>query len=168
MMSYDLNKTDKTTHISPLYTSSKDGGYGFSVQYGVNRFTSLGLDKSKIIIGVACYGKSYKVTGSVSSSSTLPGLNVKASFIQIAGVTGSHASGPTYYYGLEALSKGKMVSSYLYNATEKIFISYESAEVIAAKYQYALDNGIGIMCWSMPEDASDVYINTIYNIKYQN
>ena len=178
MMSYDLNRTDKTTHISPLYTSSKDGGYGFSVQYGVNRFTSLGLDKSKIIIGVACYGKSYKVTGSVSSSSTLPGLGVTASLTQIAGVVGSHASGTIYYYGIEQLiqtgkytkyietaSNGNIVSSYLYNATEKIFISYESAEVIAAKYQYALDNGFGIMCWSMPEDASDVYINTIYDMK---
>lgn len=178
MMSYDLNRTDKTTHISPLYTSSKDGGYGFSVQYGVNRFTSLGLDKSKIIIGVACYGKSYKVTGSVSSSSTLPGLGVTASLTQIAGVVGSHASGTIYYYGIEQLiqtgkytkyietaSNGNIVSSYLYNATEKIFISYESPEVIAAKYQYALDNGFGIMCWSMPEDASDVYINTIYDMK---
>lgn len=178
MMSYDLNRTDKTTHISPLYTSSKDGGYGFSVQYGVNRFTSLGLDKSKIIIGVACYGKSYKVTGSVSSSSTLPGLGVTASLTQIAGVVGSHASGTIYYYGIEQLiqtgkytkyiettSNGNIVSSYIYNATEKIFISYESAEVIAAKYQYALDNGFGIMCWSMPEDASDVYINTIYDMK---
>lgn len=178
MMSYDLNRTDKTTHISPLYTSSKDGGYGFSVQYGVNRFTSLGLDKSKIIIGVACYGKSYKVTGSVSSSSTLPGLGVTASLTQIAGVVGSHASGTIYYYGIEQLiqtgkytkyietaSNGNIVSSYLYNATEKIFISYESSEVIAAKYQYALDNGCGIMCWSMPEDASDVYINTIYDMK---
>lgn len=178
MMSYDLNRTDKTTHISPLYTSSKDGGYGFSVQYGVNRFTSLGLDKSKIIIGVACYGKSYKVTGSVSSSSTLPGLAVTASLTQIAGVVGSHASGTIYYYGIEQLiqtgkytkyietaSNGNIVSSYIYNATEKIFISYESAEVIAAKYQYALDNGFGIMCWSMPEDASDVYINTIYDMK---
>lgn len=181
MMSYDLNRTDKTTHISPLYTSSKDGGYGFSVQYGINRFTSLGLDKSKIIIGTACYGKSYKVTGSVSASSTLPGLNAAASLTILDGVVGSHASGTIYYYGIEqllktgkytkyieTLSNGNICGSYLYNATEKIFISYESPEVIAAKYNYALANGVGIMCWSMPEDASDVYINTIYNIKYQN
>ena len=180
MMSYDLNRTDKTTHISPLYTSNKDGGYGFSVQYGINRFTSLGLDKSKIIIGVACYGKSYKVTGSVSSSSTLPGLGVTGSLTLIDGVIGSHASGTLYYYGIEqliktgkytkyieTLSNGNICSSYLYNATDKIFISYESPEVIAAKYRFALDNGIGIMCWSMPEDASDVYINTIYDIKYE-
>ena len=88
------------------------------------------------------------------------------------------ASKILYYYGIEQLiqtgkytkyietaSNGNIVSSYIYNATEKIFISYESAEVIAAKYQYALDNGFGIMCWSMPEDASDVYINTIYDMK---
>ncbi len=181
MMSYDLNRTDKTTHLSPLYTSAKDGGYGFSVQYGINRFTSLGLDKSKIIIGTACYGKSYKVTGSVSSSSTLPGLNVAASLTIIDGVVGSHASGTIYYYGIEqlmktgkytkyieTLSNGNICGSYLYNPTEKIFISYESPEVIAAKYNFALANGVGIMCWSMPEDASDVYINTIYNIKYGN
>ena len=181
MMSYDLNRTDKTTHLSPLYTSAKDGGYGFSVKYGVDRFTSLGLDKSKIIIGTACYGKAYKVTGAVSSTSTLPGLNVTATLTQLAGVTGSHASGTIYYYGIEELIKtgkytkyietltnGNICGSYLYNSAEKIFISYESSEVIAAKYNFAVANGVGIMCWSMPEDASDVYINTIYNIRYGN
>lgn len=179
MMSYDLNRTDKTTHISGLYTSQNDGGYGFSVQYGINRFTSLGLDKSKIIIGCACYGKTYKLTGAVSSSSAYPGLNVSATLTQITGVTGSHASGTIYYYGIEELiktgkytkyieklSNGNICGSYLYNSTDKIFISYESPEVIAAKYNFAVINGVGIMCWSMPEDASDVYINTIYDIRY--
>ena len=179
MMSYDLNRTDKTTHISGLYTSNSDGGYGFSVEYGVNRFTSLGLDKSKIIIGSATYGKAYKVTGAVSSSSKYPGLNTTGKLTIIDGVTGSHASGTIYYYGIQELiktgkytkyidklSNGNICGSYLYNEAEKIFISYESAEVIAAKYNYAVKNGVGIMCWSMPEDASDVYINTIYDIRY--
>ena len=151
------------------------------VQYAECPLDLTGLDKSKIIIGTACYGKSYKVTGSVSSSSTLPGLNVAASLTIIDGVVGSHASGTIYYYGIEqlmktgkytkyieTLSNGNICGSYLYNPTDKIFISYESPEVIAAKYNFALANGVGIMCWSMPEDASDVYINTIYNIKYGN
>ena len=44
-------------------------------------------------------------------------------------------------------------------------LNVESDQVFKAKYEYALDNGIGIMCWSMPEDATDTYINSIYYVK---
>ena len=54
-----------------------------------------------------------------------------------------------------------IVGSYIFNAKNNIFITYESDQVFTAKYQYAKANGIGIMCWSIPEDASDTYIYSI-------
>ena len=175
IMSYDLNNGQKATHLSPLYTSSKDGGFGFSADYGVKTFTNLGFDKSKLILGAATYGKAYKVTGTGITIDNV--LGKTATLTQIMNVPGSFASGTIYYYAISQLllqsdyktavekSGDDIVCSYIYNQKEGIFITYESDQVFKAKYEYALDNGIGIMCWSMPEDATDTYINSIYYVK---
>lgn len=177
MMSYDLNNPDKATHLSALYTSSSDKGYGFSVEYGVNLYTSRGLDKEKIIIGAAGYGKAYKIT-SYSSSDKYPGIGSVAKLTALQGVPGSYASGTVFLNGIEVLIKSgkyekyieynnnRIVGSYLYNAEEQIVVTYDSEEVMSEKYKYALNNeGMGIMCWAYTEDTTDSYINSIYEIK---
>ena len=175
IMSYDLNNSSKTTHLSPLYTSSKDNGYGFGAVYGLQIISGLGFSKNKLIIGCAGYGKAYKVNGS-SSSSTYPALGVSGTLTQISGIDGSFASGTLYGSAINALiktgkyvqyteknSNGKVVGSYLYNSTDKIFITYDSKEAVMAKYEYAASmDGVGIMCWAYTEDTSDTVINAIY------
>ena len=34
-----------------------------------------------------------------------------------------------------------------------------------AKYEYAYENGLGMMCWAYTEDTSDTVINAIYEAK---
>lgn len=179
MMSYDMNKTTHATHLSPLYVSSYDGGYGFGVDYGVKRFTSLGLDKNKIIIGSAGYGKSYKISGNVISSK-YPALGYSASLTHLNGVPGAHASGTLFWNAISRLekassyvkyieynSKGELVGSYLYNASAGIFVTYDSEEVIKAKYEYACaSEGMGIMCWAYTEDTDDNFVDSIYDVKH--
>ncbi len=179
MMSYDMNKTTHATHLSPLYVSSYDGGYGFGVDYGVKRFTSLGLDKNKIIIGSAGYGKSYKISGNVISSK-YPALGYSASLTHLNGVPGAHASGTVFWNAISRLekagsyvkyieynSKGELVGSYLYNASAGIFVTYDSEEVIKAKYEYACaSEGMGIMCWAYTEDTDDNFVDSIYDVKH--
>lgn len=173
IMSYDLNNSDKTTHLSPLYKSTKDNGYGFSCDYGISRLTSLGVSRNKLIIGCAGYGKAYKITGSISS--TYPGLGVSGTLTQISGVDGSFASGTVYGSAISYLintgkyvqyteknANGQIIGSYLYNKLDKIFITYDSSEAVYAKYQYADSmEGVGIMCWAYTEDTSDIVINAI-------
>lgn len=179
MMSYDLNNTTKTTHLSSLYSSSNDGGYGFGCFYGTNLFTREGLSKEKIIIGSAGYGKAYRVTGT-STNSNYPGLGVSGSLIKIDYVSsGSFASGTLYGNAIIELlnsgnfveykeynNSGKLVGSYLYDSKNEVFVTYDSKDVFAAKYQYAASTkGMGIMCWSYTEDTADNYINAIYECK---
>lgn len=179
MMSYDMNKTTAATHLSPLYISSYDGGYGFGCHYGVNLFTSRGLDASKIIIGSAGYGKSYKVTATVLNDK-YPALGSSASLTYLEGIPGAHASGTLFYNAIERLLKstqykkyieynrdGQIVGSYLYNDLAKIFVTYDSEEVITAKYEYAeAVEGMGIMCWAYTEDTADNFVNSIYDAKH--
>ncbi len=174
IMSYDMNVSNKTTHLSPLYKSSYDNGYGFGCDYGINRLTSLGFSRNKLIIGSAGYGKAYKVTGSATSSK-YPGLGAAATLTQISGVPGSFASGTLFGNGIQALinsgsytkydeynSDNKYVGSYLYNSSSGVFVTYDSKESIIAKYNYA-DSlaGVGIMCWCYSEDTTDTVINAI-------
>ena len=176
IMSYDLNNGDKATHLSAVYNSSKDGGYGFSADYAVKKFVQLGFDKSKLIVGAATYGKAYKISDTSATVDNVLGKSGKLT--QVTGVAGAFASGTIYYYaikqllftssdykmGLEKTSGGKIVGSYIYNQKNNIFITYESDVMFEAKYEYALENGVGIMCWSMPEDATDTYINSIHYV----
>ena len=175
-MSYDMNKTNVTTHLSPLNISSYDKGYGFGAVYGAKRLLSLGFPQSKQIIGCAGYGKAYKVTGTVDSTSTYPALGISGSLTKIEGIDGSFASGTLFGNAIAAListgkytqytemnKSGLLVGSYLYNATDHIFVTYDSKEAVMAKYAYASSiNGMGIMCWCYSEDTSDTVIDAIY------
>ena len=175
MMSYDLNNSEKSTHVSAFYTSSNDKGYGFGAVYGVNLFVNLGLDKKKIIIGTAAYGKAYKVNGN-SSNPKYPGLGVSASLIKIDGISGSFASGTIYYNGVLELknnpdyveyteynNSNQYVGTYLYNAKEKIFVAFEGEEMIKQKAIFAKNQGVGIMMWSYFEDASGNLVEVVAN-----
>ena len=175
IMSYDLNNSSKTTHLSPLYSSRYDNGYGFGAVYGVNRISSLGFDKDKLIVGCAGYGKAYNVNG---TGNPYPGLGVSGTLTKISGYDGSFASGTVYGSVINQLIKsgeytqytekdnnGNIVGSYLYNSSKKIFVTYDSKEAVMAKYEYAKANGLGMMCWAYTEDTSDTVINAIYEAK---
>lgn len=170
MMSYDLNNGAYASHVAACYTSTQSGDYKFGCVKGVQTFIDMGLDKNKIILGAAGYGKAYKITG----EPTATGLNSAATLTKIDGITGSFASGTIYYVGIsQCISSGKyvkyeerdgsgnLVGSYLYNATDGIFITYDSPEAVKAKCDFAKANGVGIMLWAYGEDATDTVVNTI-------
>ncbi len=179
MMSYDLNKEGTTSHLTHVYQPSNSYSYKFCCDYGVSYYTSLGLDKSKIILGAAAYGKAYKVSGSTPNSK-LPGLGMSGTLGQVtgfglAGQSITWNSGTIYYTGIQTLinsgkftqyneynNTGKLVGSYLYNASDKYFITYDSVLSVIEKCKYASGNkGMGIMVWAYGEDATDTIVNTI-------
>lgn len=175
MMSYDLNKTTHSSHQTPLYSSSVSNNYSFGVDYGVNRFVELGLDKSKIIIGCAAYGKTYSLSGT-SVSVSYPGLGVSGTLCKIPSVTGSFSSGTIYYSEIASLlsnpsyvqydeynTNNEFVGSYLYNESLNLFITYESSTSAAYKALYAKSNGLGIMLWAYGEDTTETIINSIFD-----
>lgn len=174
LMSYDMNKGDVTSHLSPLYSSENDKGYGFGCVYGVERLVSLGFSRNKLIIGSAGYGKAYSVSG-VNIGGTYPALGVTGRLTALSNIPGSFNSGTLFGNGIEAVinqgdyteynefnSKGQFVGSYLFNSKTCIFISYDSTFAIKKKYQYAESMpGVGIMCWCYSEDTSDHVIDAI-------
>ena len=173
MMSYDSNNPDYCTHLAPVYQSAQSHDYKFGCAFGVNTFVNYGLSKSKIILGAAAYGKTYKVGGTISASATYPALNNQGTLSIIDGIDGSFASGTIYYSGIVELTKrsgwtkyieknnGNIVGAYLYNASLKLYITYDSEETVKAKCEYAKKNNMGIMVWAYGEDSTDTIVDTI-------
>ena len=134
------------------------------------------MDINKIIIGVSSYGKTFSLSGT-SQNDKYPGLAVTGKKIKLPNAPGAYATGTVFLVAIEYAKStgkfkeyieytddGKIVGSYLYSATDKIFITYDNEEVIAAKYNYASQyEGMGIMNWAYTQDTTDSYINTIYD-----
>ena len=179
VMSYDLQGDSLTSHVSPLYspTSTSNGkydSYGFSIEYAVNRFTSLGFPASKLILGCAGYGKHFTITGTIDSSAKYVGLGLTAK-LSNAGVSGAYNSGTIFSYGIDTLiaqggyeevhvytDSGKFIGSYLINKSKKSYVTYDSTLAITKKYEYATaTNGLGLMVWSYTENTNDSFVDSI-------
>ena len=170
MMSYDMNLSGRATHLCPLHKSKYDGNkYGVSL--GVEWFTKAGIDKEKIIIGAAFYGKSYVVTGKEGSWESLgyPGIGQGAELTTL-----QYNSGTVTY---KWLAQNGILNSkeykryfdpiakvpYIYNSNTKEFITYEDEESLIAKVDYAYENGFGIMFWEYGYDYNNILTDAICN-----
>lgn len=170
IMSYDMHSAGRTTHLCPLFSGS-DGGM-YNIKEGVAKFVAAGLDKNKIIIGSAYYGKSYTITGTVASNAKYPGLNVAGSLYGLQYDSGTI----TYQYISDYIltdsdyerywDDGAKVP-YLYNAKKKIFITYEDEESLIAKVEYAYQEGLGIMFWEYGYDKNNILTDAICNRMYE-
>lgn len=176
LMSYDLHNTGLTSHLSPMYSTSINGLYKFGCDWGLNKLVELGLSQNKVIIGSAGYGKAYRITGSLNGGNNSE-LGVSGTLTAISGYEGSFASGTVYGNVIKQLinsgryvkkieynSNNQIVGSYLYSAQDNIYVTYDSEEVVKAKYNYAKQKGAGIMCWCYSEDTSDSVINAISSL----
>lgn len=171
MMSYDMNQAGRTSHLCPLFRGHNDQGR-YGVDLGIKWFTEAGFDKNKIIIGSAFYGKAYNVTGTQQSGATYPGLGVGGELASLQYDSGTVTykwmkqnvlkdSDYIRYYDTDAQVP------YLYNESKKIFITYEDAESLIAKVEYAYQEGLGIMFWDYSYDYNNELTDTICNRMYQ-
>lgn len=152
MMSYDLNNTSMACHHTNLYTSNAAKAYGFSVQYGVDRFVSLGFDKNKIVAGMAFYGKYYTKTVALGVDAKF-GKNIHYTVIK-----NNYLSNSDFVEYWDEVAK----ASYLFNKSTGEFISYDSVRSIKEKCNYAKTSGImGVMFWDYSEDTTGDLIQAI-------
>ena len=179
LMSYNMNNNNKTTHGSPMYVSSHDGGYGFGCFHGANHLSDIGWPKSKLLIGGSGYGKGYKVTES-STNPQYPGLGVTGYISKIPDHPGSLNSGTVmgkatsdllasgkYKKYIEYNDDGQLVGSYIYSEEDQYFVTYDSIEVVKAKYQYASTiRGMGLMWWCYQFDSNEFFPRALYEEIY--
>ena len=134
MMSYDMNLAGQASHLCPTYKDYKDGNKKYGCDDGIEKFTSSGLDKNKIIIGAAYYGKAYTITGA-NRWELYPGLGSMATLTSLQYDSGT----VTYSYIYNNILTDKGFKRYydpaacvpfLYNEATKIWITYEDEEYV--------------------------------------
>lgn len=155
IMTYDLQNGSKATHHSALYDSSATMS-GCSVASSVNTYLANGVPASKIVIGLAFYGKR---TSASSLGGTARG-GYKALVYDVIVKDYLSRLNKDVEYGFDEIAQ----APYLIDKTNGYFITYEDERSITAKCEYAIKNNIGgVMIWELGEDTSCSLIKEVYN-----
>ena len=161
VMTYDYHGdwSNDTNFNSPLHSPSgdPDGQQAWNASDHMNYWASKPIAKSKLVMGMPFYGRSYS-----GVSSTNDGL-----------FNSFDSSTSETYYNIRENIEPQSDYEYhrhpdakvpwLYSATENTFISYDDESSIANKCQFAKSNDFGgAMCWELSQDPSNTLITRMH------
>ncbi|MEY4503889.1 MAG: hypothetical protein RL154_181, partial [Pseudomonadota bacterium] len=162
LLAYDFHKGDEATtnHIAPLYRNPSDptnSNQRASVSESAEYLVSKGVDKSKLVIGLAMYSRGWEL----AANSANP-LFAAAKSAAPGPWDGATKEGIYPYFmlknGLSGYTQGRDSVAgdvpYLYNSTTKYFYSYEDNVSLSKKLSYINSNGYaGVDYWEITMDA---------------
>lgn len=164
LMSYDLGKGDRATHLTPLYPSQADGGYGIGAVTGVQILRERGVKPGQILLGCTAYGKAYAYTGDgtgLGAPAKKTRLPLEGAFdtgtVQGAAMT-QVLSDPAWECR-EEWADGKFVGSYLLG--DGTFLSFDSDAAYREKLAFAREKGCGVMLWSYTQDTKGRFLDAL-------
>lgn len=158
LMTYDFHDSQYAYHHTALYGSTNTS-LSSNVHDSVNLYNQRGVPMSKIVVGVAFYGRVYKLSGTPSGN----GLGHPVSS------SGDHMT-YTEIYNFMKNNKGQYVTAYdstanataIYIPSENKLISYDNAGSIKAKCSYVWNRDLGgIMYWENGEDTTDILLGAL-------
>lgn len=146
LMTYDLinGNSTETGHHTPLYATKHQVE---SADHAVKYLDSIGVPKSKMIIGAAFYGRIFDV-----EKDTLNGLYQKGKFNTAISYNKMNKdslqnAGFTFFWDDTAKAP------YMYSSAKKQFITYDDEKSVMLKTKYVINNHLGgIMFWQLGED----------------
>ena len=122
-------------------------------------YLAAGIPANKIVLGMATYGRSFKVSSALTSTDNGPGKSYSA-----AGPAGPATAIPgilSYYEIQNRISSGSLtrqwhqptLTPYAYNSQTGEWVSYDDAESIGYKTSYLIEKGLGgSMFWAIGLD----------------
>jgi chitinase len=157
IMSYDLvgGNSATTGHHTALYSNpSQTNSTDYAVEYLINA----GVPRNKIVIGAAFYARVWENVEPVNNGLYQPGKfkrSVRYKYF------------PTTFSGFQQYWDEAAKAPYAYNATEKLFATFDDKKSITLKTKYAMDQKLnGIMFWELSQDTwKDGLVETIYKVK---
>lgn len=155
----DLSKANKRTDFnSPLYGSGDEphANITFNIDHVVSGkpgFLQTGFPAQRLVLGVNAYGRSYAGVPDINNglyqtyTSPGPGSFNTAGVLMYKDIVSEYL--PTY----QDLWDPKTQSAYLYNAAQKIWISYDNETSVTAKRLYTESKDLGgLMLWEVSAD----------------
>lgn len=148
LMTYDYGGGKLSAHHTNLYASNPADTAESSADRSVRLFLKAGVPKSKLVVGLAFYGKGSTVSGTMNRGFG----QEKTGQFRSGGYSTlkdslSHAPGFKRYWD----SKAK--APYLFNANTKQFVTYDDERSVKQKCKYVRQNGLaGVMFWEYSSD----------------
>jgi chitinase len=146
IMSYDLvnGYSTVTGHHTALYSTPQQHE---STDNAVKYLIKTGVDPKKIIIGSAFYARVWENVPPQNNGLYQPGKFKNGVPYRDFESKLSPAQGFTYYWDSTAQAP------YMYNASQKLFATFDDQKSIALKTKYVKDNKLGgIMFWQLGSD----------------
>lgn len=146
IMSYDLinGYSTVTGHHPGLYSTPDQKE---STDHAVTYLLSLGVPANKLVIGAAFYARVFEGVDSVNNGLNRP--TKFKSFIPYKAFPKNITEELGYRFYWDAVAK----APYAYNASKKLFATFDDSLSIDLKTKYALDKGLnGIMFWELTLD----------------
>ncbi|QFZ53458.1 glycoside hydrolase family 18 protein [Oceanihabitans sp. IOP_32] len=148
----------QTGHHANLYPSEKDKYNVNSGVEAIDRHIKAGVPVDKLVLGMPFYGRQWAKVFSVKDGLYEParegGMIVPYWDIKAKIKTGKYEN----FYDESAKA------SYLWNATDRIFISYDTPKEIQLKASYIKEKGLGgAMFWEYSLDQDQELLNELYN-----
>ena len=160
LMTYDLvhGYSTVTGHHTPLYSTPQQKE---SSDNAVHYLDSIGIPRNKLAIGAAFYARIFENVESANDGLYQPckfkrGVPFKAYPTMLSADSG-------FIYHWDPIAR----APWLYNAEQKLFVTFDDTTSMRLKTEYAVDKKLnGIMFWQLGEDTySGGLLDVIYNEK---
>jgi chitinase len=164
LMTYDFSGawSKETNFTAPLYRAKDDPFPANNVDAAVQAYLKAGVLPHKITLGMPFYGRGWTTVGKDNN-----GLYRELARGKISGTAFTYRNLIDNYIGQNDYKRfwsyGAKVP-WLFNATERVFITYEDPESIGYKADYLMEHYLGgAMIWHLSSDANDVLLQTLYD-----
>jgi chitinase len=159
LMAYDYYEPGSdaiTGHHAPLFTNAADPKK-VSGEASVLAFERAGVPAAKILLGLPFYGHMWEQVAEANHGLFQSGKPVPKGYAPYSLITETMLGhGFTRYWDSTASVP------YLYSPEQRIFVSYEDPESVAAKCQYVLTHKLGgVMFWDYSGDPSGTLLGAI-------
>lgn len=147
----------QTGHHANLFPSEKEKFEGNSSEQAITRFINSGVSADKLVMGIPFYGRQWEKVTLGNSGLYQPSMS-----------TGIIVP---YWEIVEKLKSGKYKkmydesakSSYLWNAKDSIFISWETPKEVQLKAEFIKEKGLGgAMFWEYSLDKDQELLNELF------
>lgn len=154
IMSYDLDDDGSgiTKHLTDLRTC----------KYGAQVLVDYGVDKKKVVFGIAFYGRLFRGVANTNHGFNQPYESKSSITYQriIDEYLNRVGTDCTIYYDSYYLAY------YLYDTKNNALVSFDTVESCKAKYDYSIEAGIGgVMYWSYNDDSTGTMMRALSEAK---
>jgi chitinase len=159
LMTYDLVGGDDTItgHHTSLYSTPSQLE---STDHAIKLLDTVGVPRNKMAIGVAFYARIFQLKDSLNYGLYRPSKFFRGLSYRDYNKILSADSG--YVYRWDSVAQ----APYMYNASQKLFVTFDDTSSIRIKTKYAIDNKLyGVMFWQLADDSYsngllDIIVNT--------